>query len=152
MPARWSLSYPDADFTAASVTMTQGATTIPCTHHLLRQRHQQRRLVHRRQHPRVGAGQSAHLAQRRYHLHRHGFKYPQHPGFTTFTKTYNVTLFDPNVLGQSVAITGSSTPPTIGSSYSFSSIAEADAYDLQVSTASTAAWNEGAEGLAPHRR
>ncbi len=63
----------------------------------------------------------------------------------TTSITYNVTLFDPNVLGQSVAISGPGTPPSSGATYTFNGIDQADAYDLQVATGSTAAWTEGAE-------
>ena len=59
--------------------------------------------------------------------------------------SYTVTLFDPNVLNESPVVAGTSTPPTTGAAYSFNSIAQADAYELSVTTPSTAAWTEGAE-------
>ncbi len=49
------------------------------------------------------------------------------------------------MLGDSATIAGSSTPVTIGAAYTFNSIAQADAYELRVTTASAAAWTEGAE-------
>lgn len=59
--------------------------------------------------------------------------------------SYAVTLFDPGNLNDSVVISGASTPYTTGSSYTFNGIAQADRYELRVSTASAAGWTEGAE-------
>jgi hypothetical protein len=59
--------------------------------------------------------------------------------------SYGVTLFNPSVLGETVTIAGPNTPPTSGASYTFNSIAQADAYELRVATGSTAGWTEGAE-------
>lgn len=143
MPSRWSLSYPDADFTAATVTMTQGGTTIPCS------------IIYADS---DSSNDGSFIGDNTIVWEPTGLPVSL-SGDTTYTVTvsgignitgttsysYNVTLFDPTVLGQSVSITGSSTPQTSGASYSFNSIEEADAYDLQVSTGSTAAWNEGAE-------
>ena len=59
--------------------------------------------------------------------------------------SYPVTFFDPRVLGDSVTIAGTNTPPTSGATYTFNSIAQADNYELRISTATSAACTEGAE-------
>src|SRR5260221_14531716 len=48
--------------------------------------------------------------------------------------SYTVTLFDPDVLGEAVTITGPSAPPTTGAAYTFNAIAQSDRYELKVST------------------
>ena len=137
VPARWSLSYPDANFAAATVTMTQGTTNIPTT------------VISRTAN---GYGDNTIVWTPT------GLSLSAGPD-TAYNVTvskisgtgvptnynYTVTLFDPNVLGDTPVIIGTSTPPTTGATYNFNSIAQADAYDLRVTTASTAGWTEGAE-------
>ena len=143
MPARWSVGYRDADFTNATVTMTQGSTPVAVN------------IIHADSNALNGMsflGENS-LVWEPANLPA------SIAGDTTFTVTvsgianaggttsitYNVTLFDPNVLGQSSVITGTATPPSSGATYNFTGIDQADAYDFQVAQASTAAWTEGAE-------
>jgi len=58
---------------------------------------------------------------------------------------YSVTLFDPAVLGDSISIYGDTAPPTTGASYSFSSVEQADQYELRVYSSSSSTSTEGAE-------
>ncbi len=147
MPARWSLSYPGANFGAATVTMTVGGSAVST--------------------PIVsnvdgGIGDntivweptglpstiSADTVCNVTVANISGAAVPA-------SYSYSVTLFDPNVLGSTVTIAGSATPPTSGAGYTFNSIAQSDSYELRVSTGSAAAWLEGAEDapvpqIVPH--
>lgn len=136
MPERWSLSYPGASFSTATVTMTQGGTNVPLT------------VVSKTD---TGIGDNtivweptglptALTSDVPYVVTVSGIG-----GGGPTSKTYTVTLFNPDVLGESVTITGTSTPPTTGYTYHFNGIAQADQYQLEVATNSTAAWTEGAE-------
>ena len=146
MPARWSVSYPDADFTTATVSMTQGANNIPCA------------IIYSDSDASNGG---SFIGNNTLVWTPTGLP-TSLSADTPFTVTvsniggggptsysYTVTLFDPNVLGETMTITGTSAPLISGATYTFNSIDEADDYDLQVSTGSTAAWNEGAEASPP---
>jgi hypothetical protein len=137
VPARWSLSYPDANFGSATVTMTQGTTNIPTT-------------VISRDAEFVGdntivwtpSGVNPSAGpDTPYNVTVAGISGSGVP--TSYN--YTVTLFDPNVLNDTPVIAGTDSPPTTGATYQFNSIAQADAYELRVTTASAAAWTEGAE-------
>ncbi len=137
VPARWSLSRPGANFAAAIVTMTQGATNVSLS------------VISRTD---SGYGDntivwvptgvpSSVTSDLTYNVTVSGISGSGVP--TSYA--YTVTLFNPGVLGDSVTITGTATPSISGAPYTFNSIAQADQYELKVSTASTAAWTEGAE-------
>ena len=137
LPARWSLSYPGANFAAATVTMTLGGNNVATT------------VISRTDN---GFGDNtiawepaglpvAISADTTYAVTVAGISGTGIP--TSYN--YTVTLFDPNVLGSSVTVAGPAAPPTSGASYTFNSIAQADGYELRISTGSTAAWTEGAE-------
>ncbi len=135
-PARWSLSYPGANFASATVTMTQNGSPVPLT------------VISRTDN---GYGDntivwapsglpSSVSSDLPYVVTVSGIA-----GGGPTTKSYTVTLFNPDILGESVTITGTSTPPTSGQNYSFNSIDQADSYELEVASGSTGAWTEGAE-------
>ena len=137
VPARWSLSYPGANFAAASVTMTQGGNNVPAPVISF---------------DNLGYGDSSITwtpiglpasvaADTPYNVTVSGISGSGVP--TSYN--YTVTLFDPSVLNVLPTIAGSATPATTGATYTFNSIAQADAYELRVTTASAAAWTEGAE-------
>ncbi len=137
VPARWSLSYPQADFSGASVTMTQGNASVAA--------------------PIISSDDTGYAdntlvwtpaglpgsidSDRPYTVTVSGIRGSGIP--TNYS--YSVTLFDPTVLGDAVTIAGSSSPAVTGAPYAFNSIAQADAYELLVTTGSTTAWTEGAE-------
>lgn len=138
VPARWSLSYPGANFAAATVTMTQGGNNVPTV------------IISRAVQGIVGdetlvwtpSGLPASVpSDTPYNVTVSSISGSGVP--TSYS--YTVTLFDPSVLNVSPTIAGSDTPPTTGATYTFNSIAQADAYELRVATASAAAWTEGAE-------
>jgi hypothetical protein len=141
MPARWSLSYPGANFGAATVTMTLGVSNVNTT------------IVSNVDN---GFGDNTLVweptglpatiaADTTYNITVSGISGAGVPA----SHSYSVTLFDPAVLGDAVNITGPNTPPTSGAAYTFNSIAQADSYELRVTTPSAAAWLEGAEDAPP---
>ncbi len=138
VPARWSLSYPGANFAAATVTMTQGVTNIPTT--IISSStpfsYGDNTLVWT-----PGGLPASVVTDTPYHVTVSGISGSGVP--TSYS--YTVTLFDPSLLNLSPTIAGSDTPPATGAVYTFNSIAQADAYELRVASASAAAWNEGAE-------
>ncbi len=140
VPARWSLSYPGANFAAASVTMTRSGTSIPVT------------VISRTDN---GYGENtivwvpsvlqvSGLQDVSFGVTLSGISGTGVPA----SYAYSVTSFNPGVLGQSVAISGTSAPSVTGQAYTFNSITQADQYQLRVSTGNASAWVEGAESLA----
>ena len=137
VPARWSLSYPSANFGSATVTMKQGATSVGTTIiSNVDNGYGDNTLVWT-----PASLPSSVAADTPYTVTVSGISGSGVP--TSYT--YTVTLFDPAVLGESVAIIGSNSPATTGASYTFNSISQADSYELKVATGSAAAWTEGAE-------
>ena len=137
VPARWSLSYAGANFAAATVTLAQGATNIPVT--VISRTdsgYADNTLVWEPQ-----SLPSTVSADIPYSVTVSGIGGSGVP--TSYT--YSVTLFDPGVLGASAAISGPAAPATSGAAYTFTPVPQADAYELRVSAASTAAWTESAE-------
>jgi hypothetical protein len=137
VPARWSLSYPAANFAAATVTVTQAGTPVPV-------------MVISRTDNGYGDNTlvwepsglpSTIVSDIPYTVTVSGIS---GSGVPT-SHSYTVTLFDPNNLGEHVTITGNAEPTTNGSSYAFNAIDQADAYQLNVSTYDSSAWAEGAE-------
>jgi hypothetical protein len=59
---------------------------------------------------------------------------------------YTVIAFNPDVLGETLSITGGGDLTPAGGTYVFNSIAQADSYELTVARGSAAAWLEGADG------
>ena len=141
MPGRWSLSYPGANFGAAAVTMTQGATNVSTTIvSNVDNGFADNTLVWE-----PTALPTSIAADTTYNITVSGISGAGVPA----SYNYSVTLFDPAVLGDAVNITGTSTPPTSGATYTFNSIAQADSYELRVTTGSPAPWTEGAEDAPP---
>jgi hypothetical protein len=137
VPARWSLSRPNANFSVATVTMTQAVTNIPTT------------IISDAD---TGMGDNTIVwtatgvpatvtSDLTYNITVAGISGSGVP--TSYS--YSVTLFNPGILGDTVTIAGTDSPSTLGAGYTFNSIAQADQYELNVSTASAASWTEGAE-------
>lgn len=138
VPARWSLSYPGANFGSATVTMTRGTSVIPTT------------IISRADN---GYGDNtivwepagvstAITADTSYQVTVANIS---GAGIPT-SHRYTVTLFDPNVLGEEVVVTGGNTvAASLGGRYRFQAVNQSDGYELQVSRVSSGAWLEGAE-------
>lgn len=136
VPARWSLSYPNADFSAAVVTMSRGGVAVPLT------------VVSRTD---DGYGDNTLVwepagvsfggeSDVTYQVSVSGIGGPGVPASTS----YAVTPFDPAELGEEVSIAGPDGAAP-GLSFTFNPISQADLYQLRISKASSAAWMEGAE-------
>lgn len=137
LPARWSLSYPGANFAAASVSVTRNGSPLAV------------QVISRNDN---GYGDNTLVweptglpstveADVSFQVSITGIG---GAGVPT-SHAYTVHGFNPLRLGQSVAITGSDSPPASGATYGFTPVSQPDAYQLRVSRASTAAWTEGAE-------
>lgn len=138
VPARWSLSYPGATMSGATVTMTQGATNVPVS--IISNTNPN--IVGDNSIVWVPTGVPATVTNDLpYTVTVSGITGAGVPTSTSYT----TSIFNPDILGDSVTITGTATPPTTGQSYNFNSIAQADQYELKVSTGSATAWTEGAE-------
>lgn len=136
VPARWSLSYPNANFASATVTMTRGGTNVPVT------------VVSRTddgygdntlvwEPSGLSLGEDGDVT---YQVSVTGIGGTGVPA----SSAYSVTIFDPGDLGETVSITGPSTAAP-GTEFTFNPIEQADLYQLRVSKASSASWTEGAE-------
>lgn len=137
VPARWSLSYPGADFSTASVSMNLNGVNVATT------------VVSRTDN---GYGDNT-LVWQPASLPVNvtddlpcvvtvsGIKGAGVPA----SKSYVVRIFNPEILGEQIAITGSDSPPPGGAAYAFNQIAQADSYELEVATLTPSTWTEGAE-------
>jgi len=141
VPARWSLSYPGANFSNTTVTMTLNGDGVATS------------IISSNQ---AGVGDSTLVwtptnlpsslsTDMTYSVTVAGITGAGVPA----SYNYTVTLFDPAVLGDAVVIVGTNQPATTGASYTFNSIDQADAYQLLVSTGNSNAWLEGAEDAPP---
>ena len=137
VPDRWSLSFPGANFGSATVAMSLNGTSVPLQ-------------VVSRSISNIGDNTIVwepfgldldSLGDLTCNVTVSGIS---GTGVPT-SQSYSVTLFDPGVLGESVAISGPPAASLAGQVYTFPSIAQADAYQLRVSSPSDAPWSEGAE-------
>jgi uncharacterized protein YkwD len=137
VPARWSISYPGADFSTASVSMSLNGSNVAVT------------IVSRTDN---GYGdntlvwQPASLpgsvtADLPYVVSVTGI---MGAGVPT-SKSYTVRVFNPDILNGEISIIGSGNPPATGALYTFTQIEQADSYELEVATMTPSAWTEGAE-------
>lgn len=137
LPARWSLSYPGADFKTAAVSMTLNGSNVPVT------------VVSRTDN---GYGENTLVwepaslpgsvtADLPYVVNVTGIK---GPGVPT-SRNYTVRVFNPDILGEEITITGDANPPATGALFTFNSISQADSYELEVAAVNPSEWLEGAE-------
>lgn len=136
VPARWSLSYPDADFSSAVVTMSRAGVSVPLT------------VVSRTDdgygdNTLVWEPSGASFGSENdvvYQVEVSGIGGAGVPSSTS----YQVIPFDPAELGESITISGPEGAAA-GAAFTFNPIEQADLYQLRVSKASASAWTEGAE-------
>ena len=138
VPTRWSLTYPGADFSQATVSMTKSGTAIAVQLTSVNANgYGDNTLVWTP----TGVPPASINGDTAYHVTVSGIQGAGVPS----SYSYTVTVFDPDVLNDSVTISGTGTPDITGANYTFNSIPGVDALNLQVSTGSTAGWTEGAE-------
>lgn len=135
----WSLSYPGANFSTATVTMTGPGGTAVTTNVVSR---------------RTGYGENAIVWQVPTSVSSQSF-----PVDATYQVTvsgitgtdvptshaYSVTLMDPERLTSTSSVSGPSGPTTSGADYSFNRIPSADSMELGFFRVVDATWSEGAE-------
>lgn len=63
----------------------------------------------------------------------------------TISHDYSVTIINPNRLTENTSLTGNTTPPQSGATYAFNQVDYAEEYRFQVSAVSPINWIEGAE-------
>jgi hypothetical protein len=143
VPGRWSLSYPGAEFGNAEVSMSLNGSNIAVT------------VVSRSDN---GYGDNTLVwqpsslpgnvtADLPYVVQVSGI---MGDGVPT-SKSYTVRVFNPDILGDEIAITGSANPPSTGATYAFNPIGQADAYELEVAVMTPSVWLEGAENAPAPR-
>ncbi len=136
VPDRWSFSYPGANFSGATVTMTQGGSSVSLS------------IISNNDN---GFGDNTIVWEPTGIPSTVTTDLPyvvtvsniNGPGPSSHT--YTVTLMNPDILGDSVTISGTSTPPPSGQTYTFNSISGAEAYEVEIATSFSTAWVEGAE-------
>ena len=137
VPARWSLTYPSANFAAATVSMTSNGVAIPTT------------IVSSTD---TGIGDNtlvwepaglpaSYSADVVYNVTVSGITGTGVPAGYSYT----VTAFSPDLLGATPTLTGTATPVATGATYTFNTIDQADSYQFEVRKGDKSAWNEGFE-------
>jgi hypothetical protein len=135
---RWSYGYPGADFSQATVTMMQGETVIGLVHEAVQANVGDNTLAWRPS----GIPGTPPAVDTTYTVTISGIA---NAPFTQ--RTYEVTLIDPFALNAELLLTGNAAPPTgVTSTYTFTGVDGADAYDVSIASYSDQPWTEGAEG------
>lgn len=135
----WSLAYPDADFTAATVTMKDSAMNPVSVSIVSRA---------------TGFGDNAIVwqvpetasvasvaADTTWHITVSGIQGSGIPA----EHSYSVTLIDPNVLLESATVSGNSSPLETGDDYQVSGISDADEIQIGMFLRQSSEWSAGAE-------
>jgi len=134
---RWSFSYPGANFSAATVTMSQGATNIPVVKESVGTGYGDNTLAWRPD----GIPSDAPASDTTYTVNITGIS-----GAPFTSRTYQVTLIDPNNLNAEISVSGPADPgASQPNTYQFTPIPSATGYEAKISSYSGTAWTEGAE-------
>lgn len=140
VPARWSLSYPAANFGSATVSMTRNGLPVQVS-------------IVSRSDANVGDNtivwepSNLPAPSRADEVYSITVSNISGTGVPT-SYSYTVTTFHPGVLGTSVVVTGPSSASTAGQAFTFNSIPEADSYQLRVGQSTSQTWLEGGENTA----
>ncbi|GEM_PF-1724782 len=133
---RWSYSYAGANFSNASVTLTQGGNTIPVTLENIATGFGDNSIVWRPN----GIPDAAPAVDTPYVVTISGITGP------ISSVSYTVTLIDPNRVYDAPVISGPASPLAMqANSYNFSSTDQAESYELSVFEVNAGTWTEGAE-------
>jgi hypothetical protein len=136
--SRWSFSYPQADFTSATVRMSLGSETVPVTIEARGSGAGDNTIVWVPE----GIGAGAPPADIAYTVNVDNVGISGAP--TDFV--YEVIVMDPDDLGVQVVLNGPSTPVVAAdNAYTFNAIPEATRYVFRVSGVTPGLWTEGAE-------
>lgn len=134
---RWSFSYPGANFSSATVTMTSGGNTISLMQEAVSNGFGDNTIVWRPS----GIPSTAPTSDTTYTVTISGVT-----GAPQSTYTYDVIAIDPYKLNEEATISGSATPFIgIDTTYTFTSVPEVESYELSTTTLTNGNWFEGAE-------
>ena len=143
---RWSFSYPGADFTSAQVSMTyEGAAVTGIVIETVVGNLADNTIVWRppgisSSPPAVGTDSLAEVT----------ISGIQNAPFSTYS--YQVKIFDPYDLQETLTVTGPEQPSVHGNSvFAFNSISGAEGYQLRVAQKNSDSWTEGAENSTADR-
>lgn len=137
---RWSYSYSGANFSSATVTMTQGGASVPVTLEPVSTGTGDNSLVWRPS----GLPNAAPASDTTYTVTISGIT--NAPFSST---TYDVAVIDPYTVNDLPVVSGPLTPvANSANAYSFTSTDQAEAYQVEIFESSSATWLEGAE-LSP---
>ena len=137
-PERWSLSYPDADFTSATVTATgPNGSNIPVTIQSTTANFGDETIIweFNSDIPSAESGDQAYdITVSNISIDRSSVEF-----------SYQVTIINPDRLLESTDLSGSINPPDTGANYFFDPVEQAEEFELDVSSRIEATWFEGAE-------
>ena len=149
VPIRWSFSYPNADFTNATVTMTQGTTTVPLTIDSRTNGYGENTIVWRPYNWAASTNWPKPSADTSYFVKVNNVMVN---GVAT-NFTYTVAVIDPQTPATNelkTTITGNTIPTTgVNTTYSFNSISFAKGYDARIAELAAATQSYTAETTSP---
>ncbi len=139
VPERWSLTYPGADFSSATVTITDNnGDPVPTPIVSRTANFADNTLVWT---PSAASMPSAEFDDMLYNVTVSNIGVNGSP----VSHSYTVTVINPNRLLEIHDLSGSLTPPDSGARYYFDPVEHAEEYEFDVSRQATATWTEGAE-------
>lgn len=141
----WSLTYPEADFSAASIAMSGPGGAVTVTKKALVSGFGDSTLVWEV----TGAPATKYVTtDTTYHVTVSGIKGPGIPA----AHSYSVTLIHPGVTASATALVGTPRPPaTVPVTYWFDPGSRKEAVQVNCYQCVTAGWTEGAEDAHPNR-
>ena len=140
-PRLWSLSYPGADFSNATITMqiNGGATLNTTITNPEFKYYADNTIVWKSTD--ASAIPSAEFEDVTIHVTVSNISINGNLN----SYDYSVTLINPNRLTENTTLTGNTSPPQSGANYAFNQIDHAEEYQFQVSAIAPITWTEGAE-------
>ncbi|MGE9270659.1 MAG: hypothetical protein ACQKBU_07630, partial [Verrucomicrobiales bacterium] len=140
MPTQWSVSYPEADFSQATVTMSDESGTAIAVEIVDRSTldYGDPTIVWS-----VPESVSVVSVEQdtTYYIEVEGVRV----GEETLSHHYRVIAFDPTTLTSDLQLTGTQTPPLEGANYEFAPIPEAEQVAILVAESEPVDWSVGAE-------
>ncbi|MBT8043896.1 MAG: hypothetical protein KJO79_03000, partial [Verrucomicrobiae bacterium] len=137
LPTRWSLSYPNADFSNATVTINHSSGSIGTTIVSTTASYGDATIAWKLNTP----APSTETADQSYTVTISNIII----NGVTQSHTYTTTIINPERLLESSELSGSIAPPDSGADYFFQSVQHAESYQYKISSLSPATWIEGAE-------
>jgi len=140
-PRLWSLSYPGADFSNATITMqiNGGVPISTTTTNPEFRSYADNTIVWKSSNP--SDIPSAEFDDVNINISVSNISINGNP--TSYD--YSVTIINPNRLTENTSLTGNTTPPVSGATYAFNQIDHAEEYEFQISAVAPITWAEGAE-------